>query len=377
MMKKNPINTISVIVPLYHGKGYVGQILGQIEKNNACIHDTELQLLLYNDCPSETIEIDNTEYSFGIKVINADKNAGIHGARVNALKQAVGKYILFLDQDDEIREHYLESQRRTIGDADAIVCRLINGKRLHYTDTFRFEEVITKEFMLKNWCPIVSPGQVLIRKEAIPNIWRKNILVDNGADDYFLWLCMMAEGKRFALNQDVLFEHVITGLNTSENTNQMMDSEEEMLRILERENVFPDCDVKVFDDLKRSLRRIHVKQLDTQRRALACLDRINRSFRERGGMYDWMRENRGRKVAVYGAGELGFALYDLLKEQGLVPFCYLDRNAEYIMADIPTYTMENMEVKLDSILLTIPDKDLEKELKQKFSCEVVNVEEIR
>lgn len=376
-MKKNAVNTISVIVPLYHGKGYVGQILGQIEKNNAYIRDTELQLLLYNDCPDETIEIDHTEYSFGIKVINADKNAGIHGARVNALKQAVGEYILFLDQDDVICDNYLESQCRAIGDADAAVCRLLNGKRLHYTGTFRFEEVITKEFMLKNWCPIVSPGQVLLRKESIPDIWKENILENNGADDYFLWLCMMAEGKRFALNQDVLFEHVITGLNTSENTNQMMDSEEEMLRILERENVFPDYDVEVFDDLKRSLRRVHVKQLDTQRRALACLDRMNRSIRKKGKIYEWIKNYQDKRVAIYGAGELGLALYDLLESQGLNVFCYLDRNARYILSKIPAYTIEDVKLKLDCILLTISDLKLKKELKQKFSCEVIDMEEVR
>ena len=55
-----------------------------------------------------------------------------------------------------------------------------------------------------------------------------------------MWLCMMAEGKKFALNQEVLFEHVITGFNVSENTNQMMDSEEEMLCILEKEQMFPE-----------------------------------------------------------------------------------------------------------------------------------------
>lgn len=376
-MKKNLLNTISVIVPLYHGKGYVGQILDQIEKNNACICDTKLQLLLYNDCPDETIEIDDTEYSFGIEVINADRNAGIHGARVNALKHATGEYILFLDQDDEICDHYLKSQCRAIGNADAVVCRLINGKRLHYTDTFRFEEVITKEFMLKNWCPIVSPGQVLIRKEAIPGIWRENILINNGADDYFLWLCMMAEGKRFVLNQEVLFKHVITGFNTSENTNQMMDSEEEMLRILERENVFLDYDVKVFDDLRQSLRRIHVKQLDTQRRALVCLDCMNCSIREKGKIYEWIKRYQDKRVAIYGAGELGLALYDLLKSQGLNVYCYLDRNAGYILSKIPAYTMEDVKLKLDCIVLTIPDLKLKKELRQKFSCEVIDMEEIK
>lgn len=368
---------ISVIVPIYHGKKYIKPLIHMLEAGAAACRDRcTIEFVLSNDDPESPLD-GYVSNHMEIRTVETDVNRGIHGARVRGLEYCTGDYVVFLDQDDVIRNNYIESQCRKIGNADAVVCRLINGKRLHYTDTFRFEEVITRDFMLHHWCSIVSPGQVLLRKAAIPNIWKENILSDNGADDYFLWLCMMAEGKRFALNQEVLFTHVITGMNTSENTNLMMDSEEEMLSILNREKVFTGDDANGFEDLKRSLRRIHVKMLDAQRKSLVCLDRINRSLRQRGAMYDWMRKNRGRKIAIYGAGELGLAMYDLLKEQGVIPLCYLDRNAEYIMADIPAYTMESAEVKLDSILLTISDRDLEEKLGRKFSCEVVNVEKIR
>ena len=324
MMKDGKSMNVSVIVPMYHGKKYVGEILKQIEKNKANACDIELQLILYNDCPEEKIKINNTGYDFGVEVINAKKNAGIHGARVNALKQALGEYILFLDQDDVICDNYIESQYKKIGDADAIVCRLINGKRLHYTDTFRFEEVITREFMLNQWCPIVSPGQVLIRREAIPHIWRKNILTNNGADDYFLWLCMLGENRQFALNQEVLFKHV-------------------------------------------------VKQLDTQRQALECLNRWCCNFLDKEKIYSWVKKNKGRKVAIYGAGELGLGLCEFLSKQGLVPVCYLDQNAAFVLAEIPTYTMEEANIELDSILLTISNKSLKENLRCKFGCEVIDV----
>ena len=375
-MKKAYRQMVSVIVPLYYGKKYVGQILKQIEKNNAYACDIEIQLVFYNDCPDENIKIDHAKYNFEIEVINADRNAGIHGARVNALRQAAGEYILFLDQDDVIRDNYIQSQCQKIGDADAVVCRLINGKRLHYTDSFRFEEVITKEFMLKNWCPIVSPGQVLLRKEAVSDIWKENILKNNGADDYFLWLCMMAEEKRLALNQEVLFEHVITGYNTSENTNLMMDSEEEMIRILEREAVFCERDQTMFDVLRPSLRHIHVKQLDTQRNALNCLNRLYVDLLKKGYICDWMKKHRDKRIAIYGAGELGTGLYDFLKSQGLNTVCYLDQNAKFIMSEIPVYTLKEADIKLDSILLTIPSTSLYENLRCKFNCEVVDVRSV-
>lgn len=367
---------ISIIVPMYHGEKYVNSILEQVKRNAENAPDVRLELLLYNDCPEETVTVNETIYNFDVRIINAKKNAGIHGARVSALRQAAGEYILFLDQDDVIKDHYIVSQYSRIGSADAVVCRLINGKRLHYTNSFRFEEVITRDFMLNHWCPIVSPGQVLLKKEAVPDIWKENILKNNGADDYFLWLCMMAAEKCFVLNQEVLFKHVITGFSVSEDTNLMMDSEEEMIGILERERVFLGYDPQRFDDLKRSLRRIHVKQLDRQRKGLLCLDQINRSIRKRGAMYDWIESRKGKKIAVYGAGELGLALRELLEEQGLAVSCYLDRNAEYILSEPAAYTMEDANAELDSILLTVSDQELERKLKQKFACEVMNMETI-
>lgn len=376
MRKNKELRTVSIIVPLYHGVGYVGQILKQIEQNAVCAGDISIQLILYNDCPEENIRIEEKKYSFEIQVINAEKNHGIHGARVRGLEYCIGEYVLFLDQDDLIQENYVADQYSKIGNADAVVCRLINGKRLHYTDTFQFEEVITKEFMLNHWCPIVSPGQVLLRKEAIPNIWRENILKNNGADDYFLWLCMMAEGKRFVLNQEVLFKHVITGRNTSENTNLMMDSEEEMIEVLKREAVFSESDLLALDGLKLSLRKIHVKQLDTQRWALNCLNRLYCNLFDKKYIYGWIREHKGKRIAIYGAGELGEGLCFFLQNQGLFPICYLDQNAAFILSEIPAYKVEDADMELDGILLTVSAKGLKETLKCRFGCEVIEIGEI-
>jgi len=370
------METINVIVPIFQGKKYIKNMIEQLERCASRVDGKcKVELFLVNDDMSEPIGSCSSN-QIKITVLETDRNRGIHGARARGLDYCTGDYILFLDQDDKIRENYLENQYRKIGDADAVVCRLVNGKKLHYTDTFRFEKVITKDFMLSHWCPIVSPGQVLIRKEAISTVWRENILVNNGADDYFLWLCMMAEDKQFALNQDVLFQHVITGNNTSENTNLMMDSEEEMIEILKREAVFKGEDLGTLDGLRLSLRKIHVKQLDTQRYALACLNRFYRSLIDKGYVYDWLKRQRGKRIAIYGAGELGKGLYDFLKSQGLTPICFLDRNAPFILSEIPVCTMENVNLELDSILLTIPDKGLQDDLICKFGCEVLEAGEL-
>lgn len=62
--------------------------------------------------------------------------------------------------------------------------------------------------------------------------------------------------------------------------------------------------------------------------------------------------------------------------QGITPVCYLDRNAAFILSEIPAYTVEEAEMKLNCVLLTIPDSNLQNDLQKRFGCEVIMIEEM-
>ena len=367
---------IDIVVPMYHGKKYLNDILNQIEICAQNIKGVNVELILYNDSPDEEIEICESEYSYQIKIINPGYNSGIHGARVRGLENATGDYVLFLDQDDRIDPVYLRKQLDRIGDADVVVCRAVHNGRLHYTNTHVFEKVVTKEFMLKKWCPIVSPGQVLIKRTSIPEIWKQNIIRHNGADDYFLWLLMAGEGKRFALNQEVLFEHVVTGGNTSGDTNEMMDSECEMIQILKDSHVFKGEEEGWLDRLPGSLRRIHVKELDNYKRAFSLFQRWGRNVSAGISPASFFEERGIRRIAVYGAGDLGKSLEMLLKDTEVEVKCFIDQNAGYILSELPVYRMEDMPGDMDAVIMTIKDDTLAEELEKTAGCPVYDADGI-
>lgn len=368
--------TISVIVPMYHGKKYLNDITNQIDKCAQNIGRVNVELILYNDSPDEEIVVNENNYPYMIRVFNPGFNSGIHGARVHGLEYAIGEYVLFLDQDDKIAPTYLLQQLKCIGSADAVVCRAIHNNRLHYTDTHVFEEVISKEFMIQKWCPIVSPGQVLIRKSSIPQHWKNNIIIHNGADDYFLWLLMMSEKRIFSLNQEVLFEHVSTGLNTSDDTNNMMDSEMEMIHLLKNCHVFSSEDEVLLSRLPDSLRRIHIKELDNCKRAFLFLQQWNKKLSNGLSPLLFFREKNIRKVAIYGAGDLGRNIEMLFKNTEIKVCFYIDRNAEYIISDLPVYKMENILGKVDAVISTIKSDIVKRELQKKLDCPIYEAEEI-
>ena len=368
---------ISVIVPLYHGKKYINQIIKQLED---CVkqltYPISVELIFQNDLPEDKIEDSYYSKFVDVLIFNTSINRGIHGARVQGLNNCSGDYILFLDQDDEIFPLYIESQYSKIGDADAIVCRVNNGGKYHYTNTFVFEEVVTKEFMLNNWCSIISPGQVLIRKNAIPLLWKENVLQNNGADDYFLWLAMMAEDAEIVLNQDVLFFHTLNGVNTSNNTNMMMDSEIEMISILKENKVFDGDDKKLLEKLPDSLRRIHVKQLDIQNKCLFLMQNLIKRLKQGENVFKELSHKNIKKIAIYGAGIIGRNIKELLCFCGIDVFCFIDQNAEFIDTDIWVYTKFNAPEDIDFIILTIEDDELKRELEEICKCKVKYIKDI-
>ncbi len=360
---------VSFIVPVYKGNRYVAKIINSIEE---CVKTIgiDAEIVLVNDYPQEVLEDVISELCNVFIIVN-EYNIGIHGSRINGLKRACGKYIVFLDQDDYIRPNYIKSQLKNIGDADASVCRLINGDKEHYTDSFKIEEVVSKEFMMNKWCSIVTPGQVLIRRTSIPDIWTNNIIRTNGADDYFLWLSMFASGCKFVTNDEILFEHTVTGFNTSSDTNLMIDSENEVIEILRSSNLFNEDEKIALKKLRDSLRRIHIKQLDNLSMAYLVLSTLCSVKASR------LRECFGAKIAIYGAADIGRAFYQGLSENEDTQIFFIDRNAEYISTNVPVYKLEDAPNDADTVIIAVNGviNGIKNELSERYSCKIFSISE--
>ena len=194
---------VSIIIPIYKGNGYIESLLNKIEMNYK-LSQKEIEVIFVNDYPDEEIIV-GSQHDFPIRIINNEMNQGIHQTRINGLKKALGKYILFLDQDDEISDNFIKSQLEHIGEADLCIA---NG-------------IMESE-----------NGKCLIKKTSIPEYWTKNIMSVNSADDYFLWLLMIENKCQFNVNHDVLYTHKYTGENVSGSIDQVHKSNMEMVDLL-------------------------------------------------------------------------------------------------------------------------------------------------
>lgn len=100
----------SVIIPVYKVEKYISRCIESVLKQSF----SDFELLLVNDGSPDKSGIICDEYAKKdqrIKVFHKE-NGGVSSARNIGIKNACGKYIVFIDSDDEVERNYLECMNR-------------------------------------------------------------------------------------------------------------------------------------------------------------------------------------------------------------------------------------------------------------------------
>ena len=367
---------ITTIIPIYKGKQYIEKQIDQIESAAEKLHG-HLELIFVNDDPSEPLDDTLRSDVIDIVVLQTDRNRGIQGARVYGLSEARGEYIHFLDQDDEISVDFYSSQLDGIGDCDLIYCRCYNGNRESYTWNQVFETVMDREKILEV-CPLRSPGQALIRKDAIPQVWKDKIISPIGSDDYMLYLSMYAEGRKFICNQRLLFRHVINGNNYSSDVLNAYVSDQRMIEILMDNNVFSQEDIELAKEIpQKNLRRRYMHQCKDQI-VLNILSEILRAEASGSSMGDFFLEKGIGNLAIYGAGVFGRNIRNILARTSVETKFFIDRNAKFLHESIPVYELGDAPDDVDGIIVSLitHEDEVSEKLKEKYNCPVFTIKYI-
>ena len=347
------MENISVIVPIFRGRKYIDGMVAQLERcADKCKGRHTLELVLVNDDPGETVGSLFSE-KIEINVLETDVNRGIHRARVRGLEHCIGSYVLFLDQDDRIAPEYFMSQLAHLEDGDAVVCKLLHEGRQFYDTRMPFEEVVTREYILSVRNPIISPGQVLIRKQKIPAVWKDAKLKNNGADDWLLWLCMLGTSAEFVLNPEILFEHVVEGNNESINAIHMIASEQEIYRVIASAGIFRTDDLAKLRGAVQAAAESHIRLLSKFQKMFFIYDDWMKQQEEGRYIYAHLKSMGVGRVAIYGDSYIGKRLYHSLQGHGVAVSYFIDRNAAYLKEEIPVYLPEKGLPAVDLIIISL------------------------
>lgn len=347
----------SLIITLYQGNQYLPYLLQIAEENFKRMKmqmGLDCELILVNDEPGIELPVQEGKNSWGEIIVCSSKvNCGIHGARKLGVKKARGQYLIFLDQDDKISVNYLVSQRKEIGDWDAVVC---NGYLTRYCmavkwNIYAFPEAHSRvadlEKYLSQGNQIISPGQVLLKKEAIPGPWLDRTMTHNGADDYLLWVFMLFSGKKFGVNPEFLYVHVGHGGNLSNQTAAMDESIKEAIGIMQESAELLGIQNIHLDKIDQW--RVQKREMESSGK-LAHIVKLHEcwTYLETKGILfsDFFQEQGIERLVIYGLGYIGGRLFEQLKDQGVDVVCGIDQQADRVVAEgIPVVLLDGEELK--------------------------------
>lgn len=378
---------ISIIIPIYKGKQYISYWIDKIAKNMVSLSTLHLkcELILVNDFPEEQIKVEDFHtFGFSLKVLNSEVNRGIHGARIYGLEQAEGEWIVFLDQDDWITDDYFLKQKLCIKDADAVICNgyikkiCMDISRFIYADYKEQERTKDLSFYISTGNPVYSPGQVMLKRKAIPCSWCQHKLETNGADDYYLWMLMLKKGKRFTLNEEKLYTHVGHGNNASNDNSSMVKSIHEVEQFLITDNILNDQEKEIILN-RKTPGADGIKFADM----IAVYDYWMYLEKRKQSVAKFLRGQGYSKIGIYGMGSIGNRLYDFLSDSDVEAIFVIDRQAKKFVCSIPAFCLEDEQTEsymrqADAIIVTAESAfdSIKEEIEKKYVIPVLSFKSI-
>lgn len=339
--------TVSIIVPIYKGRKYIVQLIDMAHKNyNHLDHNRYIvELILINDFPDDELQdISESCDDVRVTVKNNRKNEGIHKTRINGLMASTGEYILFLDQDDRITDSYLESQIGILKDHDAVICNGIyrNDKKI-FPGTGLQEGICNFAGYLKYGYPLVSLGQLMVKREKIPGEWILSPMQYNGWDDHFLWAIMMYHKSDIGINRENLYVHVEDGNNASLDWNEMILSGLNFKSIFQELGICNEEQKAEFDRL-----------IDCKIEKYRCYYNIDELWKRITDdmIYNFLIHRGIKKLAVYGMGIYGKKLYLSIRGRDIEVKYGIDQRTDIEIEDLLILNLSSTMEKVDVIIVT-------------------------
>lgn len=365
---------ISVICPLYRGQKYIGSVLEMLYRNQHKLTEAGAakltEVIFVNDYPQEKISLPQSQREdVRLKLLEPGRNQGIHRSRVLGAEQAEGEYILFLDQDDRIHEDYFKRQLFYIDGKAAALCNgYYQNSRIIYSSREEQENAACLSEYLKQKDVIISPGQVLLRADSIPQEWRHNCLSQNGSDDVLLWILMLGSNQGFAINEEKLFWHLESDTNASYQFEKMKQSIQELLaRVLGL-----DCLSAEQKEVFRGATERRLARYDQYASLQKALDNLA----EESNLSSLRKYIGSRHTAVYGWGILGREFWKMARRAGIDISFAIDAGKDAFMEpEVPLYKPQEDLPQADILIVTPVTgfQEIKALLQRKCQAEIVSL----
>ncbi|SDB36357.1 glycosyltransferase [Butyrivibrio sp. INlla16] len=222
---------VSIIIPVYNGANYIDEIFRQIGAQAY----RELEVLLVDDGSTDDSgrvireKIAEFEGDGIVFRLISQENTGQGGARNRGIAEASGDYLLFMDQDDHIREDYIE---RLLEVAERDGSDIVISGYEHVTAGGEVREHV--ELVNNEWCRFmnITPWGKIYRRDFVVREGIKFLPVPLGEDIYFNVLCY-SHTRKVSYTEYVGYQWVINESSVSNTVHRSVSEEADVLRLFD------------------------------------------------------------------------------------------------------------------------------------------------
>lgn len=211
----------SIIIPVYNAEKYIEKCINSIIPQTT----DEDEIIIINSSStdkSEEICKKYVEENSNIKLYNIE-NGGPSVSRNAGIRNANGKYIIFVDGDDYIENNYIDTMLKNVKEKQLVIC---SYKMVQYESG---KEIIKR---YSNETKVLTPEEMIkvYEKELFSLVWNKiyerDIIVNNNilfntkfykGEDLLFNLEYIKYIENIKIIPDVLYNYIVkkTGINKS------------------------------------------------------------------------------------------------------------------------------------------------------------------
>ncbi len=228
-----PTPTVTVLLPVYNAAGFIAQTIESILAQTF----TDFELLLINDGSSdESVKIIEQFNDPRIRLVHNERNLGLIQTLNRGAALARGKYIARMDADDVALPQRLEKQVAFLEQNSGIhvVAAFVDFINTdgEVTGSWSTDRAANTEAAIQAMMPqtnCIAHPAVMIRTETLRQFLYSP--AQKGAEDYDLWLRLLATGKRIAKIEEVLLHYRIHPASITVQLKAAVPLEKRLLRI--------------------------------------------------------------------------------------------------------------------------------------------------
>lgn len=230
-----PVTTVrfSVIVPAHNSDGTIGRAVASVMEQT---RDGWELIVVDDGSTDETLKLANEAAAGDPRVrLLRQHNAGAAQARNHAARHAAGEWLVFLDADDELESGYLQRIEQVAREDAGLAVVGTNGLKTYPDGSQRsaYPETVPVEITLSDQ---IAQSQLTVTCALKRDVFEVlGGFRDTYAEDYDLWLRVLAAGHRALRVPELLVRYDATRADAKSRTREpeidsVVDSLETLLR---------------------------------------------------------------------------------------------------------------------------------------------------